>query len=854
MCRQLVSHFVQIVGIGTSAGGLEALEEFFSHIPKQTGLAFVVIQHIDPTRKSIMPELLQKVTPIPVSQIIDGITVKSNHVYVIPPNKDLFIVDGILQLKSPTKAHGLRLPIDLFFESLSKYAKDKAVGIIFSGMGSDGSLGCQAIKKMKGTTLAQSPDSAKFDSMPKSAINTNAIDIVATAKELAQNIVSYLDSPQSKSILLPSLNALTSKVALNKIFSILLEHSGNDFSLYKKTTIFRRLERRLTLHQIDSVELYADYLAENPQEVDLLFKELLIGVTNFFRNAEIWEELIHQTIPNLFSRYPAGKNLRAWVTACSTGEEAYTLAMAFHESLKLTKPSARFTLQIFATDLDDNAIQIARKGIYPKQIKKNLSPDLLKKYFSEESNSYRIHKTIREMVVFAPQNILVDPPFTKLDILTCRNFLIYVNPELQKRIIPLFYYALNSNGFLVLGNAETVGDFTHLFEQTNNTSHIYNRMNSGANYVQIDFPTRLFPATTAKENNTLTVNNMNNQIVNLQSLADNVLLQYFAPAAVLINADGDILYINGRTGKYLEPAAGRANWNIYAMAREGLRYEIDLAIKKAQTQKEAVSIMGLVIENNGHEQSVNLSVQEIHQPETLSGTLMIIFQDVETPVKGKQKPSSKREYDLIKELRQAREQVQQMREEMKKSQEELKAANEELQSTNEELQSTNEEVTTSKEEMQSLNEELQTLNSELQSKVDDLTWVNNDMTNLLNSTEIASVFLDNDLNVRRYTTLSTQLFKLISSDIGRPLSDIVTSLDYASLQDDANEVLRTLVFRETQIQTNDDRCFKVRIMPYRTQDNVIDGVVITFTDITKFKALEAKLSDLERSYGAKNDE
>lgn len=833
---------LKIVGIGTSAGGLNALEEFFSHVPVKSDLAFVVVQHLAPNHKCIMAELLQKVTAIPVSQIQNKTLVKANHIYIIPPNKDLFISKGQLQLKAPIKSQGLKLPIDNFFESLAKDLGKNAIGIVFSGMGSDGMLGLQAIKEFGGLTLAQSPKTAKFDSMPLSAINSHSVDIVASAKQLAQNIVKYASAVRvDVSDTLPCDNLTSYSLALDKIFALLLNRSGNDFSCYKNSTVYRRIERRLALHKIKSIEHYADFLAENPQEVDLLFKEMLIGVTSFFRDQVTWQQLISQALPKLLSNYPEGKNLRAWVTACSTGEEAYTLAIAFHESLELIESERNYSLQIFATDLDETAIKIAREGVYAKSIEKDIPVSVLNKYFTKVVNGYQINQKIREMLIFAPQNIVVDPPFTKLDILTCRNLLIYFNPELQKKIIPLFHYALNRNSILMLGNAETIGDFSSLFSKSNYKSSIYHRIGANTQYTELDFPTRVFPIATLNNENTLNVNNMKNNIVNLQSLANEVLLQGFAPAAVLINSDGDILYINGRTGKYLEPAAGRANWNIYAMAREGLRYEIDIAIKKAQHQKDKVTLVGVITESAGKEQQVNLSVQAIYHPDSLAGTIMITFEDIITPAKIKRKVTSGQDDAILKELHQAREQIQLMREEMKISQEELKAANEELQSMNEELQSANEELTTSKEEMQSLNEELQTLNTELQSKVDDLTWLNNDMTNLLDSTEIATVFLDNELNVRRFTTLSTNLFKLINSDVGRPLSDVVTTLEYASLQDDANEVLRTLVFQETQVNANDGRWFKVRIMPYRTQDNRIDGVVITFTDISSFKLLELKL-------------
>jgi two-component system CheB/CheR fusion protein len=832
----VANHIPPIVGIGSSAGGLEALEDFFTHIPALSGLAFVVVQHLDPMHKSILPELLQRMTPMLVKLAGNRMKVKPNCVYVIPPNKDISILHGLLYLLDPVAPRGLRLPIDFFFHSLADDLRQRAVAVILSGMGSDGTLGLRAIKENAGLTLVQSPETAKFDGMPRSAINASLADIVASAQALPARIFAYLKHAP-RGVSLGPIPEIKSSSALSQVVILLRGRTGNDFSLYKKNTIYRRIERRMSLHQIETIALYARYLRENPQELDLLFKELLIGVTNFFRDQAVWEQLIKEALPALFAEYPAGRDLRAWVTACSTGEEAYSLAMAFKEALDNIKPHGRFTLQIFATDLDEDAISLARLGLYSANIEANVPPECLTRYFAKEASGYRINKEIREMVIFAPQNIVMDPPFTKLDILTCRNLLIYLGPELQKRLIPLFHYALARHGILLLGNAETIGNYTQLFSQTDSKSRIYHRMDNPKPLIDVDFPSRLFPMIASEEDNLLKVTPMNNQTINLQALADQVLLQNFAPAAVLINAEGDILYINGRTGKYLEPAAGKANWNIYAMAREGLRHELGLGIKKAQTQAEVVQFSGLTVGTQG----VNLSVQAIGNPEALRGSLIVVFTDVATPVKAVRRTAVIAQKELLRELQQAREQIQTMREEMQSSQEELKSTNEEMQSTNEELQSTNEELTTSKEGMQSLNEELQTVNAELQSKVDDLSWVNNDMKNLLNSTEIATVFLDNALNVRRFTTHCTQLFKLIAGDVGRPLSDIVMDLDYANLQQDANEVLRSLAFIEKQVATKDGRWFKVRIMPYRTQDNVIDGVVITFADISNFKALEAEL-------------
>ncbi|AMK77028.1 MULTISPECIES: chemotaxis protein CheB [Methylomonas] len=829
-----------VVGIGASAGGLEALEQFFTHIPTGCGAAFIVVQHLDPTHQGLLPELLQRVTPMKVTQADEGMKVQTNCIYVIPPNKDLSILQGKLQLLDPIAPRGLRLPIDFFFRALAGDQHERAIGVILSGMGSDSTLGLRAIKENAGLALAQLPDSAKFDAMPRSAIDAGLADIVATPETLWEKIASSLQqSRRGGHVISEPMQELKSQSALEQIVMLLRSLTGNDFSLYRKNTLYRRIERRMGLHQIDTIADYVRYLQENTQELELLFKELLIGVTHFFRDTVAWEQLKSHGIPALLAEYPKGKEMRAWVSACSTGEEAYSLAMVFKEVLAQCQLTHNFKLQIFATDLDADAIEKARQGFYPKTIAGDVSPERLSRFFVAEDNGYRINKDIREMVIFAQQNIIMDPPFTKLHLLLCRNLLIYLDPACQQKLIPLFHYALIPNGMLLLGNAETIGNFNDLFTAIDSRSRLYRRIDQALSFAEIEFPTKYFPVAAMIKSD----NSTSQPVLNLQSQVEQLLLQKYSPSTVLINAEGDILYIHGRTGKYLEPAAGKANLNIHAMAREGLRHELAAAITLAQQQSEAVVVSGLTVGTNGGSQMINLTVQAIDKPEALKGALMIIFTDVAMPKprKRSQRSPNAELLQVSDELQKAREENQSLREEAQSSQEELKSSNEELQSTNEELQSTNEELTTSKEEMQSLNEELQTVNAELQTKVNDLSWVNNDMKNLLNSMEIATIFLDNALNIRRFTNHATHLFKLIGGDVGRPLSDIVTDLDYPQLHQDALSVLRTLIFAEKQVKTDDDRWFKVRIMPYRTQENVIDGVVITFIDISETKKLEARV-------------
>jgi chemotaxis protein methyltransferase CheR/two-component system CheB/CheR fusion protein len=593
------------------------------------------------------------------------------------------------------------------------------------------------------------------------------------------------------------------------------------------------------LHKIRSIAEYVRYLRDNRQELDLLFKELLIGVTQFFRDPTVWEVLRSNVLQPLLLNYSGDAPIRAWVAACSTGEEAYSLAIIFKEALDNCHQSA-VKLQIFATDLDQDAIEIARRGFYQNNIKSDISAERLNRFFTIDGSGYRINKDIREMVIFAPQNIAMDPPFTKLDILCCRNLLIYLTPELQNKLIPLFYYTLNNNGVLLLGNAETISGFNHLFSVIDNKSRLYRQIPHPMP-IGVDFPTKYSQVLPINQTGDIKLP----AIANFQTLAEQLLLQRYTPAAVIVNSSGDILFISGRTGKYLEPAAGKANWNIHAMAREGLRFELSAALKQAQHQQEAVKINGIKIESHSDSQLANLTVELINKPEALNGMLIVIFTEALRPTHKKSSgPVDKQEYEnLQNELQRTREQLQSTYKEMQSSQEELRSTNEELQSTNEELQSSNEELVTSKEEMQSLNEELQTVNAQLQTKLDDLSRASNDLNNLLNSMEIATVFLDNALNIRRFTSNCTNLFKLIQSDLGRPLSDIANDLEYPQLQQDVEDVLRTLIFKEKQVTANNQRWFKVRIMPYRTHDNIIDGVVITFIDISETKHLEAQLRE-----------
>ena len=841
-----------IVGMGGSAGSLEAFEQFFRNMPDDSGAAFVLISHLDPTQKGMMPELLQRYTKMKVFEAVDGMKVVPNCVYVIPSNKDMAILHGTLQLLEPTATRGLRLPIDFFFKNLGLDQKEKAVGIIISGMGSDGTAGLKIIKEHLGMVMVEDPESAKYDSMPHSAIDTGLADYIAPAEVLPTMLLAYikqLSQPLSEHI--GTEEQVVS--AVQKILVLLRGQTGNDFSLYKKNTVMRRIERRMNVHHMGKTEQYVRFLQDNPQEVELLFKELLIGVTSFFRDPEAFELLKKTIVLDILKNNENERAVRVWIPGCSTGEEAYSIAIIFSECLSKLRLKGDFKVQIFATDIDKAAIDKARQGLYPANIAADLSPERLEHFFSKEDNKYQINKDIREMVVFAPHNVTMDPPFTRLDLISCRNLLIYLTAELQKKLMALFHYSLMPDGILFLGTSETIGRFIDQFSTVDTKWKIYQRRHSEqtaadtvdfAHFYREAIPAGRVSAKQAAE------------LVSIPEVANRMLLEDFTPPAVFINEQGDVVYIHGRTGKYLEPPAGKTNINIFAMAREGLKIELPSAIREAKTQKKTITLKGIKVKTNGDFQTINLTVKPVVQLGIQQPLYMLVFENVTMPPKEEKSISSQARsssrlkdinIELENELKHTKELLQKTSEEMQLSQEELKSTNEEIQSTNEELQSTNEELSSSKEEMQSLNEEMMTVNAELQVKVDELTLSNSDMKNLLNRTEIATVFLDDELNIRRFTPEATGIFNLIQSDIGRPISHIVSKLQYDDIVTDVRKVLDSLMYKEAQVQAKDGHWYIMRIMPYRTHDNAIDGVVINFIEITTVKKLEISLQEKESS-------
>jgi two-component system CheB/CheR fusion protein len=850
-----VSASFPIVGIGASAGGLTALEQFLSHVPPQSGMALVVVQHRDPHSEGMLVELLQRHTPMPVVQALDQMPVEPDHVYVIPPGWDLSLLHGVLHLFEPTEARGLRQPIDFFFKSLADDRQHNSIGVILSGMGSDGTVGLRAIRQAGGASFAQTPATAQFDSMPRSAIDADVVDAVAPADELPAKVIAFVKRIRLVGDVQAQVEAEFQRTAagfLDKILVLLRTHTGHDFSAYKKNTIMRRVERRMGLHQLHRIDDYLRYVRENPKEIELLLGELLIGVTSFFRDAEVWAEVKSEVLPALQANHPDGALLRAWVPGCSSGEEAYSLAMLFRESLDDANTAQHYKLLIFASDLDKEAIARARAGVYPESISADVSEARLKRFFVPEAAGYRVSNEIREMVIFAEQNVIVDPPFTRIDFLSCRNLLIYLEAGLQAKLLQLFHYSLAPGGCLLLGSSESVGPASNLFSGLPGRSRLYRRLDVPTPALPSGMPSAFNQASSRTAAVALQGQGASAMAPDLQLLVEQMVLANYAPAALLVSNKGEMLYFSGKTGKYLEPAAGKPTLNLFAMARDGLKQALSEAFYRAVRESKPATLKRVRINNVGPANYVDVVVQPLSEPVVLSGTVLIVFRDVAAPSPRRPRLAADaaagdgmRVEAALQELQHAREDARSTREEMQTSQEELKSTNEELQSTNEELQSTNEELTTSKEEMQSMNEELQTINNELRLKVAEVSRASNDMRNLLDSTEIAILFLDETLHVRRFTPSTTKIFKLIPGDAGRSITDIVCDLEYPGLAADALEVLRTLVFKETDVSSSEARWFRVRIMPYRTQDNRIDGLVITFADISASKRLEIGLREAQ---------
>ncbi len=849
------AHF-PIVGIGASAGGLAAFEAFFSGMPadKDPDMAFVLVQHLAPDHKSILTELIRRYTRMQVSEVEDGVMVQPNCAYIIPPNRDMAFLNGTLQLLEPSSPRGQRLPIDFFFRSLAQDQHERAICIVLSGTGSDGTQGLRAVKAEGGMVMAQTPESTEYDGMPRSAINTGLVDYILPAAEMPDHLISYAAQAFGRIAHLQAPPLPKVEDAFKKIFVLLRSQTGHDFSQYKLNTIKRRVERRMAVHQIAELGGYVRFLQQTPVEVEALFRDLLIGVTNFFRDPDAFTALETSVIPGLFSDKPGGSTIRVWVCGCSTGEEAYSIAILLQEQMEKLKKN--FKLQLFATDIDSRAIDQARSGVYSASIAADVSPERLARFFTLENDggSYRINKTIRDLLVFSEHDINKDPTFSKLDLLSCRNLLIYLNADLQKKLIPLFHYSLSPGGTLFLGTSETTGDFHHIFAALDRQQKLYQRKED---------PSAVQHLPLGRLNRTMTESGTIQKYsaqpsggkISLKETTERILLQHYAPTSILVSERGEILYIHGSTGRYLEMASGEPTMSILKMAREGLKRDLTSALHSTVKYKKPIERHGLKVKTNGDFSRVNLTILPV-PPTAESITELTLYLVVLEEVMKAEKPlpseasagtmveqpdETTNDKDALvirlkQELRANEEYLQSANEELETSNEELKSSNEEMQSVNEELQSTNEELETSKEELQSVNEELATVNTELQTKVFDLSRANNDMNNLLAGTGVGTVFVDFKLLIQRFTPSITQVINLILSDVVRPVGHIVSNLvGYETLTADIKSVLDSLIPKEVEVKNREGAWFLLRIRPYRTLENVIEGAVVTFFDISEIK-------------------
>jgi two-component system CheB/CheR fusion protein len=832
-----------IVGLGASAGGLEALEVFFRCLPADSGMAYVVVMHQAAKHVSLLPELLSKCTKMVVAPIQNQMKVQRDAVYIVPPGKNVDLLDGTLHLSDLPEKHVAPLPIDHFFRSLAADRRELAVAIVLSGTGTDGTMGLSAIKGESGMVMVQSIESAKFSGMPQHAIAAHLADYVLAPADMPAQLIKYARGPFLKEPPSHQKPAPVIQQALPEILLKLRRRCGHDFSGYKTSTICRRVERRMNVHQIADPKSYLKYLDQHEPEAEWLFRDLLIGVTSFFRDPWAFEALSREAIMPMLQNKSDDSTFRVWVAGCSTGEEAYSIAILIRECLD--ELNRHLTVQIFSTDLDDDAIESGRAGVFPGGISADVSSKRLSQFFIKEDGCYLIRKELRDWLIFAPQNVIHDPPFTKLDLLSCRNLLIYMQPELQKKLLTLFHYSLLPEGCLFLGTSESISEFDDLFQSLDAKAKVFRRKESPVR--PDNFATFPVVESTPKAQAERSFTPKDLTAASMRETMTQMLALNFAPPTVVVSEHGEIVHVHGRTGMFLELAPGGPPKNIIAMAREGLELDLTSALRKAALQDAPVVHENVPVKTNGHVTLINLIVQKIAEPESIRGLFRVSFQLIADGVPplaeiapgkqpGKQpgkvnKRLTSRERELELELQQTRESLRRMIEELDASNEEMKSTNEELQSTNEELQSTNEELETSKEELQSLNEELQTVNAEFQDKIRDLSTANDDMNNLLNSTEIATIFLDNSLNIKRFTEQARKIVRLIPTDLGRSLRDLTSHLKYDSLIQDSERVLKTLVPREFEVQTDDGHWRLVRIMPYRTSDDRIDGLVMTFVDI-----------------------
>jgi chemotaxis methyl-accepting protein methylase/signal transduction histidine kinase len=820
-----------IVGLGASAGGIPALMQFFDHMPAEPGMAFVIIMHLSPEHDSGLAAVLQPHTAMPVTQATEAVTVQPNHIYVIPPAKHIQMSDSTIHLVNPVGDRSRRAPIDYFFRTLAETHGSRAAGVVLSGTGADGAVGLPRIRELGGVTLVQDPGEAEHQEMPRNAIATGMIDYVLPVAALAAQLQAYWDKGPSRPPPGPDEAAARAEADhLAEILAFLRIRTGHNFAAYKRSTVLRRLERRMQVNDLSTMVEYLTFLREHPTEIQALLRDLLISVTNFFRDPPAWEALQAQVIPRLFANRDPHDPVRVWVAGCATGEEAYSVAMLLHEQACRLEPPPSF--QIFATDLDDRAIALAREGSYPETINLDVSADRLRQFFTHDRGRYVIRQEIRDTVLFAVHDVLKDPPFSRLDLITCRNLLIYLNKEAQEQLMVLFHFALRPDAFLFLGMSEATDGVPHLYSTMDKHHHLFARR---------AVPRALAPIptlSTTRQPSPLVPVIAPGPLALTPSAGElhiGVLEQY-APPSVLVNENSDILHLSPRAGRYLQFAPGEPSYNLLRVIHPDLRLDARSALYTALHKGKSNETRRIAVRIDGNEALVRLIVQPAQEPQGLRGYALVIFDEIEEtpeaahPAGAVLEPLARQ---LEEEAQLLREQLRVTIEQYETSVEELRASNEELQAMNEELRSASEELETSKEELQAVNEELLTVNQELKSKVEEVSRVNSDLQNLMAASDIGTVFLDRDLRVKRYTPQVQRLFNIIPTDINRPLAHVTHKFQYSGLLDDVRQVLQKRTVVEREIQTSSGEWYLVRLLPYRTLDDRIDGVVVTFIDITE---------------------
>ncbi|MGB8353172.1 MAG: chemotaxis protein CheB [Chthoniobacteraceae bacterium] len=828
-----------IVGVGASAGGLEAFSNLLRALPKNPGLAIVFIEHLDPHRESQLVPILTRETTMKVSEALHGMKIERDHVYIIPPNANIEISDGrLLIIRRKSDGARVPMPIDQFFRSLATARREKAIGVVLSGTASDGSAGLKAIKSGKGITFAQEETSAKYTGMPRSAIASGCVDFILPPEDIARELARIVAHPSAKARRTHALDmdADEGHDGLKGIFSMLRRMAGVDFSLYRKSTISRRIQRRMVLNKAGDLAAYAAILRDNPGEIDDLYQDILIHVTGFFREPETFKALETIVFPALVKKHTSLEDpIRIWLPGCSSGEEAYSIAMSLVEFLGEKISGLR--IQIFATDVSERIIEKARQGLYRETIVDEVSPERLKRFFTKKARGYQISKTVREMCVFARQNVIQDPPFSKLDLISCRNLLIYLEPVLQKKLMPVFHYALNADGFLMLGSAETTGAYEELFRPVDQKNKIYQKKPGNP---RVSFnPDGFYQSHEQAAFHEKSIGYQEESWTRLDVLkeADRVLMTKYCPPAIVVDENMEIIQFRGQITPFIEPATGEASLSLYKMVREGLQIELRGAIQRAR-QGGVIRKEGLQFKHGGQQRLINLTVMAIGTPATKERCFIILFEEKphsEPPAvqdrKGRGNRRDPKTEQLQHELGAMKEHLQAVIEAQEATNEELRSANEEIQSSNEELQSTNEELETAKEELQSTNEELTTVNEELLHSNLKLSEVNNDLSNLLRGVNLPIVMLDRDLNIRRFTPAAQKTLKLLPTDAGRPITDIRPDINIASLDHMLHEVIEGLVTKEAEVQDKQGHWYLLQVRPYQTIDNKIAGAVMVLFDI-----------------------